>query len=220
MKKENATVYSLIIASGLLLTTHAHGAEMNLGASAGFYGAANVRANFIDDANLKQVFSSTGGKIRFDPGAGFGVRGGFRFCEWFSLEGETGFTGNSIKSMTGASVDAEFLQVPFMANAVFSFPNTINLFPYVGAGIGGTTCIFDADHITVGSTTAFGSESATAFAYQVFAGLEYRITERISVGGFYNYRAVDAPEWDRSSFVIETGEIRNHSVGVSATFRF
>jgi opacity protein-like surface antigen len=220
MKKGNSSFYSITIASGLLLASHAQAAQMALGASSGFYGAANVRGNFIDNADLKQVGSSTGGKIRFDPGAGFGVRGGFRFCDWFSLEGETGFTGNSVKSMTGASVDADFLQVPFMANALFSFPNTLNLFPYAGVGIGGTASIFDADHITVGTTTAVGSESATSFSYQFFAGVEYRITERISVGGYYNYRVVDGPKWDRSSFLIQTGDIRNHSIGVNATFRF
>jgi opacity protein-like surface antigen len=220
MKKGNSIAYSLTIASTLLLASQAHCADVVFGAGSGFYAAANVRGNFMDDADLKRVGSSTGGKIRFDDGAGFGVRGGFRFCEWFALEGETGFTGNSVKSMTGASVDADFLQVPFMANALFSFPNTINLFPYVGAGVGGTASIFDADHITVGNTTAVGSESATSFSYQFFAGLEYKITEQISVGAFYNYRTVDGPEWDRSSFLIETGEIRNHSLGVSATFRF
>ena len=197
-----------------------HGAEVRPVFSSGFYAAPNVRANFIDDADLKQVGFSTGGKVRFDPGVAFGVRGGYRFCEWFSLEGETGFTGNSIKSMTGASVDADLLQVPFLANAVFSVPLRFGVSPFAGAGVGGVTSIIDADEINDGNLIAIGSEAATSFAYQVFAGVHFAIDDRISVGLIYNYRVVDGPRWDRSSFLIETGDLRNHSIGVSANFRF
>ena len=148
------------------------------------------------------------------------MRGGYRFCQYFALEGETGFTDNSISSMSNASVDADLVQVPFMANAVFSYPIQ-GLAPFLGVGIGGTTSVIDADHIIAQGIGVTGSESTTTFSWQLFAGVHYAINDRISVGLIYNYRAVDDPRWDRGGILpIEFGEVRNHSIGVSANFRF
>src|SRR5215210_3008517 len=71
--------------------------------SPGGYIGGSAGVNFIENTDLKQFVGPTsGGTVRFDPGFAFSVRGGYRFCEWFSLEGETGFHANSIRSITGA----------------------------------------------------------------------------------------------------------------------
>jgi len=62
--------------------------------------------------------------------------------------------------MSGASVDAALYQVPFMANAVITVPTRTPLTPYGGFGLGGTSSIIDADHITAG-----GSLSSAAKDY-------------------------------------------------------
>lgn len=188
--------------------------------SPGWYAGGGIRGNFMEDTSLKQLNGPTTGTVKFDPGAGFIARGGYRFCEWFALEGEFGFIGNSISSITGASTDAALYQVPLMANAVITIPTRTPLTPYAGFGLGGTSSIIDADHITVGGVTLFGSEATTTFSWQVFAGVEYEINNRLSVGATYNYRSVDGPKWDRAGFPIEFGDLSNHSIGVSATFHF
>src|SRR5437899_4379361 len=90
--------------------------------SPGWYIGGLFRGNFMEDTTLKQFGGPATGTVRFDPGAGFSARGGYRFCEWFALEGEIGFEGNSISSITGAFVDAALYQVPYMANADLTIP--------------------------------------------------------------------------------------------------
>jgi opacity protein-like surface antigen len=204
----------------LIVAVRAQGADGGSDLSPGWFAGANLRANFIEDTHLVQVDTSHGGTVKFDPGLGIGFHGGYRFCDWFALEGETGFTANSITSMTGASVhDTDLLQVPYMANAVFTVPR-LQIVPFFGFGLGGTTSVIDTDHITVGNRTAFGSDSTVSFSYTAFAGLHYAINSQISIGLLYDYRFVDGPRWDRGNFPIEIGDLHNHSVGVSATFRF
>ena len=210
--------YSLMCSLALTLAASLRASEL----SPGWYGAVSARGNFIEDTHLTQLgFFNGGNDVSFDPGIAFSARGGYRFCQYFSLEGEMGFTGNSIDHISGTSVDADFFQIPFMANAVFSFPVRYNISPYFGAGMGGTTSIIDANHIHVFNTgdDIFGDDSTTTFCYQFFAGIHFAINERISVGVVYSYRAVDGPRFDED-FPIEFHDLKNHSIGVSANFRF
>ena len=220
--KKGKSLRLFILGSALALTIQMWTTD-GIGAAEtarGFYFSGNLRGNWIGDAGLRQVDTIGGGKVEFDPGVGFGLRGGYRFCDWFSLEGETGFAGNKISGMTGATVDDTYLyQVPYMVNTVFTIPRLV-VTPFFGGGIGGTSSIIDTDHITVGNRTAFGDESTATFAYQLFAGIHFPINDQISLGVIYNFRGVDAPRWDEGDFPIEFGDLRNHSIGVSANFRF
>lgn len=218
MKKFNSRG-GLIVALALLLPAQIFAQSMASSLAPGFYAGGDVRVVFQQNTGLRQFGGPTTGTVKFDPGAGISIRGGYRFCEWFTLEGETGGSGNSIRSITGASVDARIYQVPFMANAILSLPTRTPLTPYVGVGIGGVSTVLDSSHITIGSTTAFGNDATTTFAYQGFAGLQYALNEWFSIGLIYNYRHVDGPKWDRD-FPIEFGALRSHSGGVSFNFHF
>jgi len=218
-RKTLVKVWGTLAAS--MVITYSAAAQHGPPPQQGFYIGGVFRGTFPEDTKLKQLGGPTTGNVSFDPGAGFSFKGGYRFCEWFSLEGEAGFEGNSIKSITGASVDAAFYQVPTMANAVFTIPTRTQITPYVGAGLGGTTSIIDVDRLNPTSGgTVVGTEGQTTFSWQVFAGLEYAINDRLSVGLTYNYRNVNGPRWDRGSFPIEFDDISNHSGGVSVNFRF
>ena len=190
--------------------------------SPGWYISGLFRGNFMENARLRQLLGApSSGTVKFDPGAGFSARGGYRFCEFFALEGEFGFDGNDISSMTGASFDNTALfQVPMMANAVLTVPTRTAFMPYGGFGLGGTTSILDTDRITAGAVSVTGTESTTTFSWQAFGGLDYAITDRLSVGLMYNYRSVEGPKWDRGSFPIEFGRLRNHSLSARVNFRF
>jgi len=186
----------------------------------GFYVGGVFRGTFIEDTGLKQLNGSTTGNVSFDPGAGASIKGGYRFCEWFALEGEVGFEGNSIRSITGTSVDAALYQVPTMANAIITLPTRSPLTPYFGAGIGGTSSILDVAHITQGTTTIVGTEGQTTFSWQAFAGLDYALNNRLSIGLTYNFRWVTGPKWDRGNVTIEFDDMHNHSGGVSVNYHF
>jgi len=195
-------------------------APMGTPLSPGFYVGGVFRGIFIEDTNLKQLNGPSSGTVSFDPGAGMSFKGGYRFCEFFALEGEFGFEGNSISSITGVNVDAALYQVPTMANAVITLPTHSPLTLYLGGGIGASSSILDVDHIIQGGTTIVGTEGQTTFAWQAFAGLEYALNNRLSIGVTYNFRWVDGPKWDRGSVAIEFDDLHNHSAGVSVNYRF
>src|ERR1041385_1139392 len=71
--------------------------------SPGWYIGGLFPGNFIENTQPTQVGGPATCTVKFDPGAGFSARGGYRFCEWFSVEGEIGFDGNSIRSIAGNS---------------------------------------------------------------------------------------------------------------------
>src|SRR6267378_3061126 len=101
--KRNKSCGGLIVASALLLPAQIFAENMLPTLAPGFYAGGDVRAVIIENTSLRQFGGPATGTVKFDPGAGIAIRGGFRFCEWFALEGETGASGNSIRSITGAS---------------------------------------------------------------------------------------------------------------------
>lgn len=192
--------------------------------SPGPYFGGSAGVNFIEDTALRQFAGPTsGGMVRFDPGFAFSVRGGYRFCEWFSLEGETGLHANSIRSITGADrLEANVYQVPLMANALLTLPTRSPVTPFIGAGVGGVENVIDINRLRIPALdpdTLFGADGTFAFAWQGFAGLQFDITERLALGVMYNYRAVESPKWD-SDAVVEFGRLRNHTAAVVVNFHF
>jgi opacity protein-like surface antigen len=233
--KRNQSLGGLVIASALLLPAQIFaqfppqyppanvppGFYPPSNLAPGFYAGTDIRAVIPENTHVRQFGSSTTSRtVEFDPGAEIMIRGGYRFCEWFALEGEVGGSGNSIHSITGASsVDANIYQVPFMANAILTLPTRTPLTPFIGAGVGGVSTVLDSHDITIGLTTVFGNDSTTTFAYQAFGGLQYAVNEWFSIGLIYNYRHVDGPKWDRD-FPVEFGSLKTHSAGLSFNFRF
>ena len=217
-----------LFGAGIMAGTQLFAAEMEMGRpmtlSPGFYIGGSAGVNFIEDTSLKQFpgVDTTGSKVRFDPGFAFSVRGGFRFCEWFSLEGETGMHANSIRSITGADrLDANVYQIPVMANAILTLPTRSFVTPFIGAGAGGVDSVIDINRLRVqpNPNTLRGDDSTFTFAWQAFGGLQFDITERLSLGVMYNYRAVQSPKWD-SDEALEFGKLRNHTAAVVVNFHF
>src|SRR5262245_15578792 len=93
----------------------------------GFYVKADAGGNITQDADLKEFFGPVfpDSKVKFNAGPRFAVGGGYQFTSWFALEGEVGFLDNKVDSITGASEvhDTWFINVPFLANAKFQWPN-------------------------------------------------------------------------------------------------
>jgi outer membrane immunogenic protein len=196
----------------------------------GFYVKADAGGNITQDADLKEFFGPVApdSKVKFDAGPRFAVAGGYQFTSWFALEGEVGFMDNKLDSITDASRvhDAWFINVPFLVNGKFQWPNRTPFTPYIGAGVGFSEVILDVDEISLGGTSLHGNTSDTVFAYQAFAGLRYRINERMGLSVEYHYLGADGAEWhaDSTSGTISDrmkfGSTQTHSLSLAFDFRF
>jgi len=189
----------------------------------GFYVRADLGPAFTRSTDVKEFIGSPSpGRVKFDTGVRFGIGGGYLFCPYFALDGETGWIYNEIDSISGGiDADARVMQVPFLANAVFQYPNPTHVTPFFGGGAGGSSSVLDID-ATSGSVFVHGTASDTVFAYQGFGGLKYEINDRLAVGVVYKYFKSGDPEWDvrRSSQNIKFDGTETHSVSVTVNFRF
>ncbi|HEX4264545.1 MAG TPA: porin family protein [Verrucomicrobiae bacterium] len=197
-----------------------------------FYVGADAGGALTSDTRVKEFFGPVdpGTKVRLDPGVRVGFVGGYKFTDWFSLEGETGVIANNIKSITGASIEgnADLANVPFLVNARFELPHKrCPVTPYFGGGAGGSATVLSLEHhIDLNDVRLRGSDAAVVFAYQAFAGLRYAINDQMGIGVEYHYFATTGPTWDadRSSGT-ESDHLRflgvqSHMISVAFDYRF
>jgi opacity protein-like surface antigen len=194
-----------------------------------FYVKGDLGGNWTESTELKEFFGpvTPGSKVKFDPGVRFGVAAGFRVTDWFSAEAETGVMANNIRSITDADrVRAVFSNVPFMLNVRFQCPKDYCIQPYIGGGIGVSASVLDADRIELNGTRMDGAASDAVFAYQGFAGIRYRINERMGVSLEYHYFGATEPEFEAdisfgtASDTARFGRTETHAVSVAFDYKF
>ena len=132
--------------------------------------------------------------------------------------GEFGVISHTIKG-----AEASFAHFPLMANVEFQIPNRSPIVPFLGGGPGVsiTAIAFDDDNLN-GGDFVDGSSSDAVFVWQAYAGLRYKINDRISVGAIYKYFAAGATSWDvrRNSSDIRFGRTHTHAISASFSMDF
>ena len=196
----------------------------------GFYVKTDLGGNVTLDTDLKEFFGPVvpGTKVKFDPGLRAGLAGGYQFINWLAVEGELGYYQNSIDKITGAYEmhDSWLANVPFMVNGRLQYPNRSPLTPYIGAGVGFTESILWADEINIGGTHLHGDLYDTEFAWQLFAGLRFRINEQMGLSVEYRYFEAEGPEWQADhtegtlTDTMRFGRAQTHSLSLAFDFRF
>jgi opacity protein-like surface antigen len=144
-----------------------------------------------------------------DTGYRLGAALGFAFNRYFSAEAEFSYDTNDIKSLSSgvllpigplaASGTARFYSG--MANAYLSLPAGAWR-PYLGAGIGEARVKAD-DIGFVAIPQIRTTDSDTAFAWQLMAGLGYQISPNLELGARYRYFHTDDV-----TFVSNNGDIQ------------
>jgi opacity protein-like surface antigen len=190
--------------------------------SQGIYFNANAGAAFAEDVDVHRFVSPTPNrKFELNTGGRLSVAGGYNFNEFLGAQLETGFIYNEVKGSHG---DAVLSHVPMLASIVLRCDKTDCKFvPYLGAGAGGDVSIISLDRVREpGGGVVDGSAGDVVFAWQAFAGLRYKFTDKMSIGGGYKFYSAEGATWDirHTSGDIKTGTAHIHSVVVDFTIQF
>ena len=164
-----------------------------------FYCKFDAGASWLESTEVKDFFGPVPSDTRvdFDVGPRFGITLGYNITDWFAAELDTGFMDNPVRSLTGATdVEASVYTVPFMGNVRFQLPNRSRFTPYIGAGAGANSSVFDVSHIQYFGTYFSGSASDVVFAFQAIAGFRVAINQHLGLGLEYHFIHSEAPTYE------------------------
>jgi len=193
-----------------------------VGRSQNFYFDAGAGVSLADDLKVSRfVVPTPGTKLEMDPGPRLSVAGGYHFNDYIGVQLETGFIVNEVNDSDG---DLTISHVPMLADVVLRYDKPdCKWVPYVGAGVGGAASIITLDHVRdPNGDVVDGTGSTVVFAWQVFAGVRFKLNDQMSIGGGYKFFSADGASWDveHTSGDIKTGTAQVHSVGVDFTMKF
>ena len=179
--------------------------------NAGLYLDTDLGLNLMGDVKAEN------GRISADPGIRWSLATGYRYSlnPQFTLAGEleTGLLYNPLRNASAAAggsapVGGSYVQVPLLANVVLTYHGD-RWEPYAGAGAGLSYSVISVDSVGNNQVGALGGEIDPA--WQIMAGVRYRLSERTSVGLGYKFLSVSPAG---------LGAVQNQSVGASVTFKF
>lgn len=203
---------------------------------AGPYFRAGVGPSFFQDSMIKSYSSppapSVGyagingpsGTVKYDVGVAAAFGFGWAFDKYVSLGFDTGYTWARMESVQNYFANNSSMgNVPFVVNLTLSMPIPhSNVVPYIGAGVGGSESIFDADNFApvsspISANTIQGSQSDLVFACQFTAGVRFKLNPNISVGVGYEFLGTGNPTFSYPGFQLpnlntEFKGVRTHSV--------
>jgi len=140
----------------------------------------------LDAYDQKQFAFGTGYRQDFDVGV--------QLIDWFGLSFTTGYALNSVRANTeGMTVsDGTFWTFPFMAQLCFQYPNDSGWIPYLNFGFGGAVTVLKLGQVTYGSggvnfPSLSGTGNCVTNAYQISAGVRYRLYEDLSITLGYKF---------------------------------
>lgn len=166
-----------------------------------FYARTEFGPRFVSSMSLVSVSGPNGNpslynqkQIAFSTGYRQDISAGVWLTEWFGLAVETGFALNAVRGNTqGMTVSSTtFWTVPLLAQLCFQYPNESGWVPYINLGFGGGWTIFKVggiDYTTGGQTapTLSGTGNSVNNAYQIAAGVRYRLYEELSLTMAYKF---------------------------------
>lgn len=188
-------------------------------ASPDHYISLRGNATFLDEAaNGASGIGALGSRTDFDTG--FGLSGALGWDLSRRLNGslknlradaEIAYGENGIDGLTG---NPEVRATAYMANLYYDFPTTRphpNLVPYIGVGIGAASLNVDG--------VPLSDDEDTVFAYQVRAGLAYRVRPDLSLSVGYRFFDTSEPDFAGAAGQFDS-EYRSHAVEAGLTFNF
>ncbi len=109
----------------------------------------------------------------------------------------------------------DLYQIPLLLNVVYKFSPEKAFSPYIGAGAGGELSLFDATF-----PTARLKDTDITFAYQAFAGVRYRLSDRANIGLGYKFLGTTDQDWKDNGLRVRLDHLFTHAVVAAFTVHF
>lgn len=113
------------------------------------------------------------------------------------VEIEGSYRQNDLDHISGLPANGKVRAYSAMLNGIFDFRTTWPVVPYVGAGLGGTQLRYRDD----GANGVFPSidDQDTVFAFQFMGGLNFDLSDHLSIGAEYRFLETEAFALARSN---------------------
>jgi len=163
-------------------------------------------------------------RVEFDPGINIGGTAGFDYG-FIRLEGELSYKYGEIATITDQTrstrlhnADGNLGALAVMFNAFLDLHNDSPVTPYVGGGIG-----FASMHLSDTFVSEYGliyqEDDDSVFAYQVGAGLEIALNQRLSLDLGYRYFATTKAKFGTDNITADL-KLQSHNAAIGLRVKF
>jgi opacity protein-like surface antigen len=186
------------------------------------------------------VLGSAGGSLTMSAGIRLNVPIGYQPVEWFAIEFAPGIIWNQLSSYNLAlngtidggaqqsvtlpiDLEGSYYQVPLVVNFIFKIPTDSPWVPYIGGGIGASYTYMNWTRISYAGVSQDLSNvdgSCWSLAYQGIAGLDYKITDEVSLGLKYIFTGTGNQNFGGSFQDLDTKGSYSQNVMFNCTLNF
>ena len=186
---------------------------------------------------------TAGGSLSMDAGIRFNLPMGYQPVDWFAVEFAPGIIWNKMSSwnleLNGTAsndsgsisgeldlpfdVEGGYFQVPLVVNFIFKIPTDSPWVPYIGGGIGASYTYMNWTRLSYGGISQDLSNvdgSCWSLAYQGIAGLDYKITDEVSLGLKYIFTGTGNQNFGGSFQDFDTKGSYSQNVMLNCTINF
>lgn len=180
--------------------------SFNANAADSYYLKAGLMGTKLEDSEVESELLGKLGDVGYDTGFGANAALGMRLNSNVALEAEFLHQESDVNNVNGTPISGSFEANAVMANAVIDFLPGESISPYVGGGVGMAN-LTDGDY------------DDDVFAYQAFAGLNFKVGEKAAIYTGYRYFATEDLEVDYNDGVFEKTTFPYASHNVEAGFK-
>jgi len=196
-----------------------------------FYIRTEGGARLVSPMNILNVSGGTSSssnpiiqkQISFGTGYRQDIDAGVWLTDWFGLAIETGFALNTIEAYTSGMTVSEstYWSIPLMAQLCFQYPNDSGFLPYINLGFGGGWNFFKIGSINYQGSNLTGNASDINNAYQIAAGVRYRLYDQLSLTLAYKFYGTSQPSMGlNNDQQVTFGSPVTNSVEIGGNFAF
>lgn len=184
----------------------------------GFYFSMHGGFYFVDDPDVTFNIGGLGpvaAVTSTDDGYRIGGSVGYDFNELMGAEAEISYIHVGVDSFDAGAfgilpADGDAGLLTLMGNVIVG-QDMGAIRPYIGAGAGGANLSLDVDLAAAGLNAV--DESQWTWAAQVFAGADFQLNDRTSIGGRYRYQWIGSTDYtDTGGNPVALDQFGGHSI--------